>query len=137
MFYSNLYARLYTAWHDFLSSLFALWRFRSSRWYFLFTLLLQVGLWWEAFEIYHNLASNFIILHYNVDFGIDLVGDSRQIFLYPALALGVFLLNTFLASSLHQRKDFNFFIHFLLLASLVFSLFLNLALLFIYIINFR
>jgi len=56
---------------------------------------------------------------------------------HPILALVIFLLNSLLVATLHRQKDFNFFAHFLLLASLVFTLLLNLVLLFIYLINFR
>jgi hypothetical protein len=137
MAYSNFYGRFYAVCSRAGSALEAVWYFLPSRWYFAGAALLQAIAWFEAFFIYRNLADNLLVLHYNVDFGIDLVGAPSQIFWYPLLGLGILALNTALAAAWHQHKDFRTFVHFLLAAAILFGLFLNLVLLFIYLINFR
>ena len=58
-------------------------------------LLLNVGLWlfliWQVEKF-----SPLIPLHYNIYFGIDLLGPWYQIFLLPILGLAIFLFNLFL-----------------------------------------
>lgn len=137
MAYSNFYARFYTVRRQVGSAFAVVWRFYPSRLYFLAVILLQIVAWLQALFIYRHLIGNLLVLHYNVDFGIDLVGDPFQIFIYPLFGLGVFIFNLIIASALNRHKDFKIFTHILLAAAALFSLFLSLALLFIYLINFR
>jgi hypothetical protein len=137
MAYSNFYDHFYVIRKQTSSALAAVWRFPSSRLYFLIIGLLQLAAWLEAIFIYRQLSGDLVVLHYNVDFGIDLVGTPTRIFIYPFFGLGIFLLNLGLAAALNTQRDFRIFIHLLLSAALIFGLFLNLALLFVYLINFR
>jgi len=137
MAYSNFYGRFYVIRQNVRAAFASVWNFYPSRWYFGIAIFLQLIAWFEAFFIQHNLTGSFLVLHYNVDFGIDLVGDPSQIFFYPLVGLGILALNTIVAAALNRQKDFRIFVHFLLGASVVFALFLNLVLLFIYLINFR
>lgn len=137
MAYSNLYARFYAFRQDIRASFAALWRFTPSRYYFGHAIILQVISWLQALFIYRNLSGELLVLHYNIDFGIDLVGAPWRIFIYPLYGLGVFALNWLLAISLHQRKNFRLFANLLLTAAIIFSLFVSLALMFVYLINFR
>ncbi len=137
MTYSNLYARLYATWQIFVSGLVAVWRFPASRLYLLGFLLLQFLAWWQSLFIFQHLSSRILVLHYNVDLGIDLVGNPKRIFIYPLYALGILFLNLIIAALLHRQRNFHTFIHLLLAAALIFALFLSLALFFIYLINFR
>jgi hypothetical protein len=72
-----------------------------------------------------------------VDFGIDLVGDPAQIFWYPVYGLGVFILNFLIVAAYYNHQDWRIFDHFLFATALIFGLFLDLALLFIYLVNFK
>ena len=136
MDYSNLYARLY-AWRQKAAAAFgAVWRFLPSRFYFLAVLLAQALAWLQASLIFRNLSGDLLVLHYNVDFGVDLVGPPAQIFIYPFFGLAIFLINLILAASLHRHKNFRVFVHLLLGAAVIFALFLNLTFWFIYLINF-
>ena len=137
MAYSNFYGQFYVIRGRVGSSLAAVWNLSASRWYAALTVILQIIAWAESIFIYRNLTGDLLILHYNVDFGIDLVGVPSRIFVYPLVGLGVFILNLIIAAANHNRKDFRIFVHFLLSAAVVFGLFLNLALLFVYLINFR
>lgn len=136
MVYSNFYARVYTARRTIAGALAAVWRWRPSRVYLLIIGLLQIIAWLEAIFIYRHLTGEVLVLHYNVDFGIDLVGAPAHIFIYPVFGLVVLAGNFFLGASFHRHKDFRIFLHLLLSAATLFSLFLNLALMFIYLINF-
>ena len=100
-------------------------------------LLFQISAWWQAIFIYKHLSGQLLILHYNIDFGIDLVGEPWHIFLYPLYGLGIFLLNWTVSAFLHRRQYFRLFANLLLTAALLFGLFVSLALMFIYLINFR
>lgn len=137
MAYSNFYARFYSFGQEAAAALKAVWNFTASRFYFLAVGLLQLVGWWQVFYIYRHLSGNLLVLHYNVDFGIDLVGPPTDIFIYPIFGLGVFILNLLVAASLHRRRDFHIFVHFLLAAAVVFGGCLALALFFIYMINFK
>ncbi len=91
-----------------------------------------------------NIADkNSVILHYNVDFGIDLIGNARQIYIIPLMGLVIVLFNLILLSFVYRkniasaRRDADKFLANLLLGS---ALFVNFILLFpvasIYLINF-
>ena len=51
----------------------------------IFSISANIGLWLLLFWQVRNF-SDLIFLHYNIYFGIDLIGDWRQIFLRPVLA---------------------------------------------------
>jgi hypothetical protein len=137
MVYSNLYARLHSARQAAGAALRAVWNLRPARWYFLIVAVLQLAAWLQAVYIYRHLAGDSLVRHYNVDFGIDLIGDPSEIFIYPSYGLAVFIINLGLAALGRERQDFRVFTHLLLAAAVVFALFLNVALFFIYLINFR
>lgn len=137
MAYSNLYASLYSWRQRAVAALSAVWHFLPSRLYLLGLAALQIIAWWQAFFIFHNLSGNFLVLHYNVDFGVDLVGPPTQIFLYPLLGLGISILNIAIAAASNRHKDFPILVHSLLAVAVAFGLFLDLALWFVYLVNFR
>lgn len=137
MAYSNFYGWFYVIRQQIGAALLAVWNLSFGRYYLVALILAQIIAWLESVFIYRNLSGDLLILHYNVDFGVDLVGMPARIFTYPLIGLGVIALNLALAAASHNQKDFRAFVHFLLAAALVFGLFLNLALLFVYLINFR
>ncbi|MCF7819915.1 MAG: hypothetical protein K9M44_00385 [Candidatus Pacebacteria bacterium] len=120
-----------------------LWLFKQVfrpvylRIYFLLTLFLNVGLFLSAYFIFKNTSGALLILHYNIDFGIDLVGDPKEIFLLPLVGLVVFLLNLILVLSSYRRKAYALLAHFLPLTALLVNIFLLMAMLSLYFINFR
>jgi len=137
MTYSNFYAKLYTAGKKIAAAFAAVWCFIPSRFYFLAAGLLQLVAWSQAGFIYRHLTGDLLVLHYNVDSGIDLVGNPAQIFIYPLFGLGIFILNLAIAAALNHHQDGKVFIHLLLAGAALFGLFLDLALLSIYLINFH
>ncbi len=137
MAYSSLYANFFSVCQRTGSAVASLWRFSPTRFYLLAILLLQALAWWGAFFIYRNLAGDILVLHYNVDFGIDLIGTPQRIFFYPMFGLGITLLNLAGAAFFTRHKDFRIFAHLLMAASVNFGLILSFALFFIYFINFK
>jgi len=137
MAYSNFYGWFYAIRQQVGAALLAVWNLSFGRYYLITLVLVQIIAWLESLFIYRNLSGDLLILHYNVDFGVDLVGMSARIFTYPLIGLGIIVLNLALAAASHRQKDFRIFVHFVLTAALVFGLVLNLALLFVYLINFR
>ena len=137
MAYSNFYARVYGAFDKTKESLGAIFRFRPSFIYIAIIVIEQTIAWFQAWFIYHNLSGDILVLHYNVDFGIDLVGDPVRIYFFPVIGLTIFLLNFIVLASLHKDKNFKILAHYLLGIATLFGLFLSVALLSVYLINFR
>jgi hypothetical protein len=136
MAYSNFYAKFYTFLGKIKTSLAAIFRLRSSWVYTGLVIFWQLVAWFQVWFIGRNLTGDVLVLHYNVDFGIDLVGDPKQIYLYPWLGIGIFLLNLIILAILYKDKNLKILVHFFLGMAVLFSLFLSFALLSVYLINF-
>lgn len=137
MAYSDIYANFFSICQKISQALAALWRLFLAKLYFPVLFFLQALAWWGAYYVYSSLTGDILVLHYNVDFGIDLIGVPARIFSYPLFGLGIILINIALAAAFYRHKDFRVFSHLLLGAAVYFSLVLNVALFFIYFINFR
>ncbi len=137
MAYSNLYARVYTVGQIIWRAFLHIWRFPPAKFYLILNILLQGVAWWQAFSVKSRLTGDLLILHYNVDFGVDLIGPPAQIFYFPLAGLLVLLLNLILTTILCHRREARPLTHLLLGSSLIFSAFLILALFAIDLINFR
>lgn len=112
-------------------------RFFHIRIYLVLLLAGNLALWLGTYYINVNVSQNLVVLHYNVDFGIDLIGEVKRIFIIPVFSLIIIFVNVFLLFNFLRRKDFKFISHLLLAAGLVANLFLFIALVSIYLINFR
>ena len=137
MSYSRLYNHFFNFRQNVANSLSSLWRFRLSRLYLLLIIFWQIVAWFQAHFIFKNLNSDLLVLHYNVEYGTDLIADPNRIFIYPLGGLLALLLNLTLCLLFYRHKDFKLFVNLLLGGLALFSIFLNLALLSIYLINFR
>jgi len=137
MAYSNFYARFYHFCQKVGQAVVLVWRIPTSRWLLIVIAFFQLLAWSQALLIRRSLTGDFLVLHYNVDFGIDLVGSPTKIFIYPLVGLGILLLNFILAVIIGRRSQGQLATNLLLLGAAVFGLFLSLALLSIYLINFR
>lgn len=136
MSYSSLYARFYTRRQKIAAALGAIWRFAPSRLYLAALAFWQLLVWLQAAFIYRNFSGEILVLHYNVDFGVDLVVSPGSIFYYPLLGLAILLINLILLAYLNRHKDLKIFTHLLLGGALVFGVLLSLALWSVYLINF-
>jgi hypothetical protein len=109
---------------------------KHLRIYTIINLLLTVLAFVFAWYLYQNISSDLIVLHYNVLFGIDKVGNPQEIFVLPLLSLAVFILNTLLSISFFRKKHFNFLSHLLPISSLLVSIIAIFSLLSLYLVNF-
>ncbi|MHB8903847.1 MAG: hypothetical protein ACYC40_01950 [Patescibacteria group bacterium] len=137
MSYSRLYNRFFNFRERTNNALNGLWHYRPARLYLLLALVWQIIAWLQARFIFKNLSSDLLVLHYNVEFGTDLISQPNQIFYYPLGGLLFILLNLIICLLFYRNKDFKLFIDLLVGGAALFSIFLNLALLSIYLINFR
>jgi hypothetical protein len=93
--------------------------------------------WLFAFFITNNITGNGerTVLHYNVDFGIDLIGGEKSIYVIPMLGLIIIIINFFVLLILGKRKEFVFIAYFMFSVSLLVNILLALALSSLYLIN--
>lgn len=136
MKYSKFYSRWYSFREAVAGSFRALFSWRHSWVFLIINLFLQVVAWGESWSIFKRFNGDQLVLHYNVDFGIDLLGDSNQVFTYPLLSLVLFLVNLLWLLSLAKRSDFKFFSYFVWGGLTMVTLFLLSAIFSIYLINF-
>ena len=113
------------------SNLFGLLYFKI---YFSATIFINLLNWILAIFINQKNTADQVILHYNVDFGANLIGNEKQLYTLPLLALTIFLVNLILVNNYRNDK---FISHILLMSALLANIFLLIALATLYLINFR
>lgn len=137
MIYSNFYAIIYDAWVAARSSYLAIFKQRGFFRYLIIFLILHLLVWLESGLIYRQLGGELLVLHYNVDFGIDLVASPGRIFVYPFFSLLVLVINLSLAAVYNHQRQTRIYTGLLLSGAILFTGFFNLYLIFVYLINFR
>lgn len=90
---------------------------------------------WIILKIFIKPVDFPIILHYNVYFGVDMVGNYRSVFLLPLIGLALLLVNFFLSAHFYRRKE-RIASYLLLMAAFMIQLSLLVATLSIIIINY-
>ncbi|KKP79642.1 MAG: hypothetical protein A2271_03285 [Candidatus Moranbacteria bacterium RIFOXYA12_FULL_35_19] len=73
-------------------------------WLLLFNFLANLSNW-ISLAIFINKAGNNIILHYNVYFGVDNLGNWKQAFWLPAIGSFLFLINLYLAFFFYKSQE--------------------------------
>jgi hypothetical protein len=76
-----------------------------------------------------------IILHYNVYFGVDIIGNWKAVFVLPGIGLLLFFINSFLALYFYRKLE-RIACHILLMASLMMQMSLLIASLSVILINY-
>lgn len=136
----NFFIQIYDQFTIFLAKsrilLFGLYRVFFVRVYFVFIILINLFLWWGAYFMYSRIGQDVAILHYNVDFGVDLIGHKKYLFLLPLLGLIFILINKIMLLFLIKKDDFKFLSYFLLSFLVLLNIFLGLSLYSVYLINF-
>lgn len=119
-----------------IRSFFAEEYFRSHivRWLLLFIGVANLANW-AALKIFVQPVDLPIILHYNVYFGVDMLGGWKNLFLLPAVGLILFLVNFFLSLYFYRRKE-RIASYLLLIATLIIQLSLIVASVSVIIINY-
>lgn len=102
--------------------------------YFIFLLVCNLILWLLCWLIVVNIGQETAILHYNIVFGIDYIGNPHNIYIIPTIGSAWWIIN-FIIAFLVFKKD-KILSHLLLLSAFVGHLFLGLAIYSIYLINF-
>jgi hypothetical protein len=105
--------------------------------YLAILILQNISLWVFVWLFSRQIGSSLAILHFNVDFGIDLVGDARKLMTIPLLGLFITLFNFLLLFVFVKNSNFKFIAHLLLASAFLVNVFLSLALGPIYWMNFR
>ena len=105
--------------------------------------------WLFTYIINVNVSQDLVVLHYNVDFGVNLIGNVNQIYIIPFLGTIVLLVNLFLLiytfgqsynTETHNASDSlktaKFITHILLSTALLVNGILFVSLVLIYLVNF-
>ncbi|MDO8592157.1 MAG: hypothetical protein Q7R92_00110 [bacterium] len=103
--------------------------------YLFFLLALNATNWLLAYYVNRHVSQNLIILHYNVNLGVNLIGEARGIYVIPTLGLAFIVINFLLLLNICRQGKFS--VHLLLGFSLVINIFLIASTISIYLINFR
>jgi len=136
-FFSKILNWILIFWHTLVSA----WRLVFS-WIFIkiylsAALFLNILAWVAVTFIYKGLAQDLAVLHYNVDFGIDLIGSRTQLFLNPSIGLIFILLDLMVMLALAKSRDFKFLAHLLGATAILINILLILSIISVYLINFR
>lgn len=137
MAYLNFYARFYGLIEKIKYAFREVFSYKASFVYLALFALSQVLVWLQAIFIKNNLSGDIVVLHYNINFGIDLVAATSRIYFYPGLAFLVFIINMTILLFLAKHKNLKILVHYLLASAVFFAVWLSLVLLSIYLINFR
>src|SRR3989344_6114574 len=84
-------------------SLQAYWSNRLIKFNLLFSLLVNILVWLILVRLIRNFSES-IIFHYNIYFGVDLLGNWYEIFWLPASGLFIIFLNFILASLFSEKE---------------------------------
>ena len=105
------------------------------RWLVSISFLINAALWAGSIFLARALGEGLAVLHYNVVFGIDLIGNASQMYIMPLLALVIVIGNTLLASYFLYRRE-RIAVIILISAALLCNLYALVALYFSYLANF-
>lgn len=97
---------------------------RTVFWSIIGTLSLNYYIWY-IINYYIDFSKSSHVLHYNVYFGIDLLGSPLNLFFAPVIGLLVFLVNLIFSFYIYNPKKNSLLLSYFLLYT---SLFINLEL---------
>jgi len=109
--------------------------FNFVRLYLIFLFGLNIINWFLADYVNRNVSQNLVVLHYNVNLGVNLIGNVRDIYIIPTLGMAFIVINFLLLLNIYRRG--RFLIHLMLGFSLLINLSLIASTISIYLINFR
>ena len=118
-----------------LDSVFDLLGFIYVRIYLAILICVNFLNWMVAIFINKNVSQELVFLHYNVDFGVDLIGNAPRVYIIPLLGFIIILVNFVLLIFIYKHSKF--IAHLLLSAALMANLFLLAAIASVYLINLR
>jgi len=110
--------------------------FQSSlvQWVIIAALVVNVANWISI--VYFIRPVDFpIILHYNIYFGVDVIGSWKQIYFLPVIGLLILSINTTLGYLFYQQKE-RIAAHLLLLATFIVQIGISIAVASLLLINY-
>jgi len=119
-----------------LQNFFSQQYFQSSliQWVLIGSLIVNIGNW--AFIAFFIRPVDFpIILHYNVYFGVDVIGDWWQIYFMPFIGLLILFVNAVLGYLFYQQKE-RIVAHLFMLATFIVQVGISIAVASLLIINY-
>lgn len=134
---SNIFSYFYLFKRNFLRSVSFLFDFFHIRILLIILIGLNLLIWFLAFYVNFNVSQSLIVLHYNIDFGVDLIGEAKRLYVIPFLGFIIILINNILLMTFFRNEHFRFVSYLLLLSALFVNFILLTALSIIYLINFR
>jgi hypothetical protein len=135
------YSKLSNKWYLFrdqaVSAFRAVFSWRHSWVFLILNILLLSSLFLGSWKIFQDFQENILILHYNVDFGVDWIGEKKSVFLLAQIALAFFLFDFLILLIVAKKKYYRFLSFFVWGAAIISEIFLLAALFSIYLVNFR
>lgn len=99
-------------------------------------LVINSAIWTTVYYITTQVTQDLVVLHYNVGFGVDLVGSVSNMYMIPAAGLFILVINLLLVFFFSGQEDLRAVSHFLLGTATAVNFFLFISLIPIYFINF-
>jgi len=96
---------LYLGSHWFRSSLRILFSDLLVRRIFIIAFAANILSWIATFLLARSIKQELAVLHYNVVFGIDLIGPAYRLYIIPAVGLAVIAFNMLFASSVSGLRE--------------------------------
>ena len=135
------YSKLSNKWylfHDKTASASRLvFNWRHSWVFFLINLFFVISLFVGALEIFTNFKEEILVLHYNIDFGVDWIGAKSLIFNLDVVGAILFIVDFLALLLVSKHKNYKFLSLFIWAGLTVCEGFLMAAMFSIYLVNFR
>lgn len=133
--WNKLLGYLYASANKLSETFLSLFNLAITRRYLSALVFLNLLNWFLAYYVNRNVSQSLVILHYNINLGVNLVGSVREIYAIPWLGLSFILINLLLLVNIYRQNKF--FVHVLLGFTLLINLFLIIGTIAIYLVNFR
>lgn len=131
--YKNI-NNLFIAKQKIFSSISSLFSFVYIKIYLFIAFFVNLINWLIAIFVNQKIIQEQVILHYNVDYGVNLIGSDKQLYLIPLLGLVIIFVNILIVNSNINNKLIT---HILLFTGILVNIFLLIAQASLYLINFR
>jgi hypothetical protein len=69
-------------------------------------LFINVIIWLVAFLEFRRIPYNQVVLHYNVDYGVDYLGETNKIFFVPLIGIIILLVNLVVLGICQRQEKF-------------------------------
>jgi len=134
---NKLINNYYAFQHDFFEYLKNFFSSKSAKIYIISVFILNALIWFVAYIInFYNVKKEDITLHYNINFGTNLIGSSYQVYIIPITGLLLFIFNMIILYTSRNRDNRKFNQHIILSGSLIVNLFLLISISTIFIFNY-